>query len=148
MELLNYPTTLCLSRLLLLKRNDLVQAVLYASRKWLDKVHSITIGLSMERICSNDSYIHQVSLNDLIFFLLYREKITFQYIDPKSILPLSRIDCRLEIGFERLHSLRLPCTWTPLLSIFTESLMNPCRSYNDNLYGTEGVRAKKRRWLH
>ena len=74
-----------------------------------------------------------------VFFLLYREKITFQYIDPKSILPLSRIDCRLEIGFERLHSLRLPCTWTPLLSIFTESLMNPCRSYNDRSKGTEGV---------
>ena len=85
MELLNYPTTLCLSRLLLLKRNDLVQAVLYALGKWLDKVHSITIGLSMECICSNDSYIHQVSLNDLVFFLLYREKITFQYIYPKSI---------------------------------------------------------------
>ena len=85
MELLNYPTTLCLPRLLLLKRNDLVQAVLYASAKWLHKVHSITIGLSMECICSNDSYIHWVSLNDLVFFLLYREKITFQYIDPKSI---------------------------------------------------------------
>jgi hypothetical protein len=55
------------------------------------------------------------------------------------ILPPSRIDCRLGMGFEHPYSAPLLCTWTPLLSLFTESLMNPTASYNDRDRGTEGV---------